>query len=96
MNLFKALFPTMFLSKQECTDIDHLKDHFEFWYEWSGSRFVVTRNPYMDEKYYKRFYPTRVLQHKDYLKKVQLGATIQSNPVTGIWAPISKDHDNVN
>ena len=72
-NRYKQSLPktlSMFASSKEIEDIEHFKNKFHYWDEWSGSRFIRRENPNLGTAKGN---------------KIELGTVCRSNPVTGYW-----------
>jgi len=61
---------SMFASSRQIENIENFKNRFQYWEEWSGSRFILRENPNFDT-------PEG--------RKIQIGTVCRSNPVTGFW-----------
>lgn len=82
-----------FRSQESLQAEDALKMHYQYWDEWTGSRYERVENPYLDKDYFVKHHkmlPTLAKHlHKEFVKTVQMGKVLRSNPVTGFWEPLN-------
>lgn len=74
---------SMFASKEELEAQDGFKIKFEYWDEWTGSRFVRRKNPYIGMSKEEL-----IRNGISNLPKIENGSVCRSNPVTGYWETI--------
>jgi hypothetical protein len=75
----------MFCSQSELISIDRFKETFEFWDEWSGSRFIRRTNPIIAMST-TEFLASSYFTGKDTNKpNINTGTVCRSNPVTGYY-----------
>jgi len=76
---------SMFASQSDMITQDRFKQTFEFWEEWTGSRFVRTTNPIVamsTGEFLKSSYSTNGDTNKPH---INAGTICRSNPVTGFY-----------
>lgn len=76
-------------TKMSISEKDEFKSKFEFWDEWSGSRWVRRRNPVEDmlDKMNAMERTGHMVSH-GIKERATKGAICRSNPVTGNWEAI--------
>lgn len=69
-----------------------VKMRYQFWDEWTGSRYERVENPFISKDYFSKhnrvYGAVADMLHKAFMDSVMLGAVIRNDPVTGKYIPI--------
>lgn len=80
-NLAKCL--PMMARSRDLANIDRFKMKFQYWDEWTGSRYVRRENPYLAISDLTK---NRVLTH---FPEINIGTICRPNHVTGYWETVN-------